>query len=485
MPEKKTLTKVVKFEILKPEKWVKGTKDGDDCTWQELGKYLRNVQYISARIANQIVSDKYVEFQQKRSNSNAPFKARKVSEINKQVRNDLIEEGKFTEEELNSFSKTGALPYTTVDALVQGIVAPQIKGENWNEVLRSNAAVPSYKRNLPICIRCDKPHVHPRVFVDEDGDHKLDLLITTGSRIRIVLRTGRLDGSQKTILEKLTTKDSGWTQQTFQISFNERRKKWFLSIVFRFPPEDKRLDPELIVGADLGYSCPLFAAVSNSDKARIGRLEFQSITEQLRRLQSQTIARRRLVQRSGKDSFVKDTSRGGHGRKRRLKPIQRFEEKINNAYKTLNHQISRRLIDFAIQHNAGTIQLEDLSGITEILRGTFLGERWRFHELFEFIKYKAKEVGIKVKLVDPQFTSRRCYKCGHIHYEFTREYRDKNKPEGGGVCQFTCVNPDCDVENLDPDFNAAKNLATNNISQLIKKQCKKQKIEMKKKSKKT
>jgi IS605 OrfB family transposase len=259
-----------------------------------------------------------------------------------------------------------------------------------------------------------------------------------------------------------------------QISHNERRNKWFLACVFRFPPSIKPLDKAIIIGADLGYSCPLFAAVSNNDHARIGRREFDPISRQLKQLQQQTIHRRRLVQNAGRDSFVADSARGGHGRKRRLKPMRRFEDKINNAYKTLNHQISRRLIAFALQHNAGTIQIEDLSGLQEQLTGTFLGERWRYHELQQMIAYKAKEYGIEVKAVDARFTSRRCSACGHINEVFTREYRDKHKPEGGGVTLFFC--PSCGAKDVDPDFNAAKNLSTADIVKKIRSQCKLQGI---------
>lgn len=476
-----TLTKVAKTEILKPEKWVGGDREGQECTWAELAKLLRDLQYIESRIANLILSEKYVEFRMRTTETEVEFHARKASQINRQIRRDLIAADSSTEEDLNRFSRNGALPSVVLDALTQGIIRPQTSGQNWSEVLKSNASLPSYKRNLPVCIRCDKPK-HKKVFLDEDGDHKLDLGLTLKSKVRIVLKTRRIDGSQKTILDRLTTPDSGWTQQTLQISFNERRKKWFLSVVYRFPKDDKKLNPDVIVGADLGYSCPLVAAVSNSEHARIGRREFGPITEQVRRLQSQTIARRNEILRGGKDSFAKETARGGHGRKRRMKPIERLQDKIDNAYQTLNHQISRRVVDFAVQQNAGTIQIEDLGGMKDALSGSFLGQRWRYYQLQEFIEYKAEEFGIVVKKVDPKYTSRRCSACGHIHVEFTREFRDKNKPEGGGVCKFSC--PNCDASDVDPDYNAAKNLAVKDIAKLIKRQCKRQGIGTKDESKK-
>ena len=464
MPE--YLTKVIKLEILKPEKWVGGDRDGQPCTWKELADTLRTIQYFSARIANHFISERYVESQLQRLPTGPKYEARNIAAINKALRESLIAEGRFTDAQMSRFSTNGCLPSMVLDALHQGIIGPQISVQNWREVLAANSSVPSYKRRIPICIRCDKD-VHKKI-VHEDGEHKVDLNLTVGSKMRIVLRTQRLDASQKSILDKLCQLGSGYTQQSFQISHNDRRKKWFLSCVFRFPPRVRLLDPSIVAGVDLGYSCPLFAAVSCDDHARLGRREFDAISQQVKRLREQTLRRRRLVQNAGRDSFVTDTARGGHGRTRRLKPIERFENKINNAYKTLNHQISRRLIDFAVQHNAGTIQIEDLGGLQEHLTGTFLGERWRYRELQEMIAYKASENGIAVKAVSAQYTSRRCHKCGHINAEFTRQFRDANKP-AGGVTTFFC--PACGEKDIDPDFNAARNLCVEGIERLIQKQC--------------
>lgn len=469
------LTKVIKLEIHKPVKWVGGARDGELCSWSELAATLRTIQYLSARIANQFISERYAHTQLARIGGGPQFEPRKLAALNKALREALIAEGKFTEAQLNAFSTKGCLSSVVLDSLRTNIIDPQISGSNWREVMAANASVPSYKRRIPVCIRCDKP-VHKKIVAGE-AEHTLDLGITVGSKIRIALKTQRLDGSQRAVLDRLCQPGTGYTQQSLQISRNELRNKWFVSCVFRFPPAQVALDPAVIVGADLGYSCPLFAAVSNSEHARIGRREFDAISQQVKRLQSQTMRRRRLVQNAGRDSFVADTARGGHGRKRRLKPMQRFEDKINNAYKTLNHQISRRLIDFALQHGAGTIQIEDLSGLQQQLTGTFLGERWRYYELQQMIAYKAKEHGIEVKPVSARYTSRRCSACGHINDAFTREYRDQHKPAEGGVTPFFC--PACGATGIDPDFNAARNLCADDIGKKIRSQCKKQGIEVK------
>jgi putative transposase len=466
------LTKVIKLEILKPLAWVGGARDGEPCTWKELAKVLRDIQYLSARVANQFISERYAATQLQRLPSSPDFEGRKMAAINKALRESLVTEGNFSESQLNAYSTNGCLPAMVLDALRTNIIDPQITGKNWRDVMAANSAVPSFRRRIPVCFRGDKPK-HKKI-VRTENDHTLDLSITVGSKIRIVLKTQRLAGSQRAILDKLCEKGSGYTQRSFQISHNERRNKWFLACVFRFPPAARELDKSVIVGADLGYSCPLFAAVSNSEHARLGRRDFDALSQQVKRLQGQTIRRRRLIQNAGRDSFAAETARGGHGRKRRLKPMQRFEDKINNAYKTLNHQISRRLIDFALQHNAGTIQIEDLGGLQQQLTGTFLGERWRYFELQQMIAYKANEHGIDVNPVSAQYTSRRCSACGHINESFTRQYRDSNKPADGGVTPFAC--PSCGASGVDPDFNAARNLCVADITKKIRAQCKKQGI---------
>ena len=92
MPE--YLTKVIKLEILKPEKWVGGDRDGQPCTWKELADTLRTIQYFSARIANHFISERYVESQLQRLPTGPKYEARNIAAINKALRESLIAEGR-------------------------------------------------------------------------------------------------------------------------------------------------------------------------------------------------------------------------------------------------------------------------------------------------------------------------------------------------------------------------------------------------------
>ena len=157
------------------------------------------------------------------------------------------------------------------------------------------------------------------------------------------------------------------------------------------------------------------------------------------------------------------SARSGHGRARKLEPIEKLQGRIDRAYTTLNHQLSAAVIKFAKDNGAGVIQMEDLNGLTEELSGTFLGERWRYEELQRFLLYKAEEAGITVRKVNPRFTSRRCSDCGFIDVKFSREFRDQNR--GSKSTRFKC--PNCEYE-ADADYNAARNIATLDIEEVIK-----------------
>ena len=153
-------------------------------------------------------------------------------------------------------------------------------------------------------------------------------------------------------------------------------------------------------------------------------------------------------------------------------PIRVLEGRLDKAYTTLNHQMSAAVVSFAQQQKAGVIQIENLDGLKDVLKGTFIGARWRYNQLQQFLTYKANEAGIELRTVNPRYTSRRCSKCGMIHIEFDRTYRDRHR-ENGRPAPFICPNPGCGYES-DPDYNAARNLATLDIEQQIRLQCKQQ-----------
>lgn len=101
--------------------------------------------------------------------------------------------------------------------------------------------------------------------------------------------------------------------------------------------------------------------------------------------------------------------------KRKLKKISGKQARFQ---KDTSHQISKRLVQKA-QDTGRAIAMEDLGGIRD--RVTVRGRKqrarhanWSFHQLRQYISYKAELAGIPVIFVDPRNTSRTCPICGCV-----------------------------------------------------------------------
>lgn len=451
-------TKVLKLHILKP---------AGDMNWNELGSLLRDVRYRVFRLANLMISEYYLNFHQARKNPDAVMVYPKIGELNRYLRQMLIEEDTRKNREGSNpdrYSITGALPDTVVGALSQYKMRAVLAKSKWGEVLKGNSALPTFRRNMSIPIRCDKPGQRKLIRTD-DGGVELELLICRKPYPRIVIATkgNSLGDGQKAILDRLVDKKDDYRQRCFEIKEDDRTGKWHLFVTYDFPHQPvPKLSNERIVGVDVGFSCPIYVAINNG-YARLGRRHFTALGARIRSLQRQVIRKRRDMQSGGREDISGSTARSGHGRKRKLQPISILEGKIDNAYKTLNHQLSAAVIKFAKDNGAGVIQIEDLAGLKDELAGSFIGRNWRYEELQHFIAYKAKEAGIELRKVNAKYTSRRCSKCGFINFKFSRSFRDaRGKP--GKSTRFEC--PSCGFV-ADADYNAAKNLATPDIDKII------------------
>ncbi len=139
-------------------------------------------------------------------------------------------------------------------------------------------------------------------------------------------------------------------------------------------------------------------------------------------------------------------ARGSLSAKRHLRKLAGRQRRFQ---KDINHQISKRLVENAQRTNRA-IALEELTGIRARTRARGANQRarhsnWAFAQLRTFIAYKARLAGIPVILVDPRYTSQRCFVCGH-----------SEKANRRSQSEFLC----CACGYTDhADFNAAKNIA--------------------------
>lgn len=138
---------------------------------------------------------------------------------------------------------------------------------------------------------------------------------------------------------------------------------------------------------------------------------------------------------------------GTQSARRRLRKLSGRQRRFQ---RDVNHVISKHIVELAKDTGRG-IALEDLSGIRE-RTGKRLGRKqrarhsnWQFFQLRSFLEYKAKLVGVLLRLVDPAYTSQTCSRCGHCE-KANRSSRDN----------FCCVS--CGYA-VPADRNAAVNIA--------------------------
>ncbi|MGC8715978.1 MAG: RNA-guided endonuclease InsQ/TnpB family protein [Thermoplasmata archaeon] len=97
--------------------------------------------------------------------------------------------------------------------------------------------------------------------------------------------------------------------------------------------------------------------------------------------------------------------------------LKKIKNRENRIIRDLNHKVSRKVVEVAREQNAG-IKLEKLDGVRNNKKHTksfnYGLNSWSFHQLQQFIEYKAKLDGIPITYVEPRNTSKECSRCGSI-----------------------------------------------------------------------
>lgn len=216
----------------------------------------------------------------------------------------------------------------------------------------------------------------------------------------------------------------------------DRNNNLILNLTLDIPnKESKDYVEGRTLGVDLGIKYPAYVCLSDDTYKRksIGCAEdFIKVREQMR-------GRRYRLQKQL--SMVK----GGKGRNKKLQALDRIRDVERNFVKTYNHMISKNIVKFAREHNCEYINLEKLTkdGFPDMILS-----KWSYYELQNMIEYKADREGIKIRYIDPAYTSQTCSKCGHIDKE-NRINQEK----------FKCVK--CGFE-LNADHNASINISRSN-----------------------
>jgi len=274
---------------------------------------------------------------------------------------------------------------------------------------------------------------------------------------RVSFLIDSLDNSRKSILNKITL--GIYKQGSAQI-IEDKKGKWYLIISFSFEPVARQLDMNKVLGVDLGIVNTATMQVFDIDTQKWDRMSWKECKIN----GSELIHYRQKIEARNKQMYIasKIVSNGriGHGRKVRLKPVEKTRNKVSKFRDTYNHKVSKNIVDTALKYNCGTIQMENLSGFSEQQSEKFL-KNWSYFDLQNKTKYKCEEKGIKFILIDPKYTSKRCSHCGCID--------DGNRDCKGNQAKFKCVT--CGHEE-NADINAARNISIPMIDSIIVEQLK-------------
>ena len=315
--------------------------------------------------------------------------------------------------------------------------------QNKKEVMRGKRSIDSYKSTLPIAIHGNS------IKIEKSGNKCLVSLslLSNSYRKQLGIKKNQItfelmfgkSGSSRQIVDSILSGEFSHTA-SFIVYKN---RKWFLNLGYSSPDKDSiKFIEGRTMGVDLGIVKPVVMAFNDNP------VHFEIDSNEISEFRKQMIARRASFGRQTK--YCAD-SKIGHGVHKRIEGIEKLKQTESNFRDRINHQYSRYIVDMAVKYKCKTIQMEDLSGISK--DSTFL-KSWPYFDLQTKIEYKAKENGINVIKINPRFTSQRCSKCGYIS--------EDNRPE---QAIFQCKK--CGF-GINADWNAALNIATPGIEEIIK-----------------
>jgi IS605 OrfB family transposase len=182
----------------------------------------------------------------------------------------------------------------------------------------------------------------------------------------------------------------------------EKLGKWYVQISVK-----KKIEPttgDAMMGIDLGLKVPAVVVTST------GKTKFVGNGRQNKYMRRKYKERRRKL-----------------GKLKKLSAIRKQEHKEHRYIQDQNHQISRKIVNMAIEEQVSVIKMEKLTNIRQTTRTSRKNAKnlhnWTFYQLQKFIAYKAALVGIKVIEVNPAYTSQTCPKCGERNKAVDRTYQ--------------------------------------------------------------
>lgn len=292
----------------------------------------------------------------------------------------------------------GKVPADIYSCLNQA-VAKTFK-ETVMDINKGEATLRSYKNNIPMPFSAKAlSNIHKA----DDGRFYFTLF-----GIPFACRLGKDRSDNASVIERCIKGEykicssSIAFEKTVNRETGKKKQKLFLFLCVDIPKKEVKVDKNKALYAYLSIANPIVFSCNvkakNEFDSGVKFFKIGSKEEFLyRRIQIQAAVRRCQID----NRYTK----GGKGRKRKCQAIERYHDKEKNYVDTKLHVYSRKLVDFAVKFGCGTIYLvnqpereekakkDNEKGDSLVLRN------WSYFGLKTKIGYKAKLVGIEIKML--------------------------------------------------------------------------------------
>ncbi len=302
---------------------------------------------------------------------------------------DIIKDGKGMSEQNTTYRIVSALckgkmPSDIYSCLNQA-VAHTFK-ETVKDMNMGKASVRSYKNSIPMPFSAKAlSNIHW-----DEGDRRFYFTLFG---IPFACALGADRSNNEAVINKAISGEYKMCSSSLMI--DDERKRMYLLLCVDVPAKKPELDQKKCLYAFLGAMNPITFVVDVKAKQEFdsGKKVFTIGTA------DEFFHRRRQIQEALKRCQVEMRyAKGGKGRRKKLKAIERWHDRENNYVDTKLHTYSRMLVDAAVRHGCASIVLmkqkerekDAKDGDRLVLRN------WSYFGLKQKIEYKSKLAGVVV-----------------------------------------------------------------------------------------
>jgi len=282
--------------------------------------------------------------------------------------------------------------------------------EDSKEVYKGDAAIRSYKNNIPMPFSAKAlGNIHK--VMEEYTDTKTGEIKSapryyfTLFGIPFACMLGSDRSNNGVIIDRCISGEyklcssSIAFQKVADRTTGKKKTKLFLHLCVDIPQQEVKLNPKKIMYCYLGIAHPIeYNYEVQAKNCFDSGVKWSSIGDM-----EEFLYRRRQIQNAVRRCQKNSRwAKGGKGRARKLQAINRFNEKEKNYVHTRLHTYSRELVNRAVQNRCATILLvnqeprEEQAKEDSVKGDPFVLRNWSYYGLKTMIEYKAKMYGIKV-----------------------------------------------------------------------------------------